>query len=77
MILAFLASRLGQAAVVAAGIVALLVAFASHERSKGEAKAVAKMERNNAAVQKKADAAGRKSRDDNSPGVLNPHYRAD
>ena len=59
MILAFLASRLGQAAIVAAGIVALLVAFASHERSKGEAKAVAKMERNANANAAKAEAARR------------------
>ena len=42
---------------------------------KGEAKAVAKVVKNNDIVRKKANAAAAKSVDPKSRGVRNPHYR--
>lgn len=57
MILGFLATRLGQAVVGLAGIVALWAAFALHYEHKGAAKVIAKVEASASRNADKADAA--------------------
>lgn len=63
---------------VAAAVAMVVMAFISARSAlidKGEARAVAKVEKRNETVRKKATAAGRKSADPASSGVLNPYIR--
>lgn len=72
--------NIGTTGIVAVVIVALIALWQGDralQRQKGASVAIEKVKTNNATLTRKADAAARKSRDDNSPGVLNPHYRAD
>lgn len=78
MIMAWLAARLVPIGIGAAVLVAL-VAFDRvriwNAENRGAEKVIAQVERNNASVSHKADAAGRKSLDQNAPGARNPYYR--
>jgi hypothetical protein len=63
---------------VAAAVAMVVMAFVSARSAlidKGEARAVAKVEKRNETVRKKATAAGRKSVDPAVGGVLNPYLR--
>jgi hypothetical protein len=72
-ILAFVLPPLGRMAVGAGGVLLLVVAFGSHQRGIGAAKAVAKIEKatNNAVDQAKR--AGNRSK--SGGGLLNLPYR--
>lgn len=56
-------------------LVALWQGDRALQRQKGASVAIEKVKDNNAKVVRKAADAGRKSRDDAAPGVLNPQYR--
>ena len=68
----------GVLVIVGVALVAL-VAFWQGDRAvqrhKGANVAIKKVVDNNAQLARKADAAGRKSGDDATPGVRNPRYR--
>lgn len=70
-----LGPRLIQTGIAIAGVLSLIVAFASHERSKGEAKAVAKMERNANANAAKAEAARRSADKLPADGLRDKYFR--
>lgn len=74
---AFLLSPIGRAVAGIAGVLLFLSAFALDQRRTGANNALAKVERNNAAVTSKAGNAGRRSLDPASRGLSNPYYRAD
>ena len=61
-ILGFLTSTIGRYVIGGVGVLALFLAFKSHEQHKGEAKAVAKIEKANDNAVKKGTAAADKSR---------------
>jgi len=67
-------TRLALAAAISMAVMALL-SSRSALIDKGEARAVAKVEKRNDTVRKRAKDAGRKSADPQSPGVLNPYFR--
>lgn len=78
MIMAWFAARLVP---IGAGL-ALVVALVAWDRvriwnaeSRGEGRALVKVERSNAEVTSKAGSAGRKSLNPASGGVRNPNYR--
>lgn len=69
---------LAYGGIIAAAVIALFVAWQGDralQRQKGASVAIEKVTTNNANLTRKADAAGRKSRDDKSAGMLNPQYR--
>lgn len=72
-VLAFLLTPLGRLVGAAAGVFFVIVAFASHQRSIGAEKAVAKIERATSNAIGKANSAGHKSAA--GGGVFNPRYR--
>lgn len=72
-ILSFLLTPLGRWAAGAGGVLLLVVAFGSHQRSVGAQKAVAKIEKATNDAIGKAATAGDKSRA--GRGMLNPYYR--
>lgn len=72
-ILTIFLSPIGRLLVGAAGVLVIVSVFASHQRSIGAAKAVAKIEKATNDAISKAGSAGSKSR--SGGGVLNPHYR--
>ncbi len=76
-ILSFLASGLGRYVVGGLGIVALIVAFSVQQQHKGAAKAVAKIEKKDAANVSKSGSAARRSRDPAAHCVLDPNVRSD
>ena len=75
--LEFLTTKAGK---MVAGVIAGLICvglFAWDQQSRGANKAVAKIERKDAANVKKADTVGAKSRDPTSRGMLDPAVRND
>lgn len=70
----FLNNRLGQYALGALGIVALVVGFASHERSVGAEKAVAKIEAKGKKINVQATNARRAAERD-ADRVLERYFR--
>lgn len=74
-ILSFLATSIGRWVAIAAGASVLVGGFAYQQQRKGEASAVAKIERATNERTSKAAIAGRKSADPLAPGLRNPNYR--
>lgn len=68
---------LGKLAAGGAALLVMIGLFAADQQRRGGARVVAKVEKNNADVARKADAAARKSRDPGAAGVRNPYYRRD
>lgn len=63
-------SPLGRWIAGAAGVLIVFVAYSADQRSRGAAKALEKVERNNAVVSQKAESASRKSRDPYARGMF-------
>ena len=72
-LLAFVLTPLGRVLAGAVGVFFLITMFASHQRSIGAAKAVAKIEKATDNAVDQAKRAGSKST--SGGGVLNPRYR--
>jgi uncharacterized membrane protein len=78
MIIAWIAARLVP---IGAGLALVLGLFAwdfvriQKAETRGEDRAIVKVEKNNARVSTAARSAGRKSLDPQSGGLLNPYYR--
>lgn len=70
--------NVGTIGIVGIALIALVALWQGDralQRQKGASVAIEKVKDNNAKVVRKAADAGRKSRDDAAPGVLNPQYR--
>jgi hypothetical protein len=74
-IIEFLTSTVGRYVIGGVGVLALFLAFKSHEQHKGAAKAVAKIEKATTHVIKKGDDAANRSRDPGAKRVLDPYTR--
>lgn len=74
-VIAFLSSTIGRVLVGAGGFLALWVAFASHYEGKGEAKAVAKIERQTTHATTQGKRAADLSRSGGVRGSVDPGYR--
>ena len=77
MIKVFLGTATGRALLICAACGIGFVALSLHERSKGAATAVAKIEKKDAANVSKAQAVGAKSRNPSARGLRDIHVRAD
>ena len=76
-IIGFLTSTIGRYVIGGVGVLALFLAFKSHEQHKGEAKAVAKIEKATTNVIKKSDAAVARSAPGLPGRMLDPSTRVD
>ena len=74
-LLAFFVSPLGRIAAAALGVVVFLSAFAFEQRSKGAAKAVAKIEERNHENATKADRARRSADSLSDDRLRDPYFR--